>query len=155
MRHPGYRPLQTGCLYRPYRRPLFGAPARTPRALRLMVWADDAPRPGERLALDVFMADGSTLPTIADVAWVDAQPPGGWARYRVGLEVAPASEAGLRALEQLVAEVDLRPSPAAEERPHQQRGDAARVVVEVRGGDAEGRGAARGGDEAAAEDVPG
>lgn len=157
MRSSGFRPLQTGCMYRPYRRPLFGASARSrsQRPLHVSVWADEAPKPGACLALDVFMADGSTLPTLADVAWVDPQPPGASARYRVGLSVFPPNDAGLRSLEQLVADSDAPPpSPPPEEGPDEERDDAAGVVVQVRGSDTEGARAPRGGDEAAAEEVP-
>lgn len=136
MRSTGYRSLHTGCLYRPYRRPLFGSSLRTrsSRALHVMVWADEAPRSGACLSLDVFLPDGSTLPTIADVIWVEPQPEGACAKYRVGLSVFPPNDAGLRSLEQLVVDGDaVPPSAPSPRRPGAQRAGAA--VVEARGED--------------------
>lgn len=152
----GYRTLHTGCMYRPYRRPLFGSSLRTraSRALHLMVWADEAPRSGACLSLDVFLPDGSTLPTLADVIWVEPQPEGASAKFRVGLSVFPPNEAGLRSIEQLVVEGDAPPSAPSAERPHQERADAAGIVVEERRREAERPGPPRRADEAAADEVP-
>lgn len=157
MRSTGYRSLHTGCLYRPYRRPFFGSSLRTraSRALHLMVWTDEPPRAGACLSLDVFMADGSTLPTLADVIWVEPQPEGACAKYRVGLAVFPPNEAGLHSLEQLVVDGDAAPpSPPASKRPHEERADAPRVVVEEHRREPEGLRPPRRGDEAPAEEVP-
>jgi len=155
MRLTGYRALHTGCMYRPYRRPLFAASMRTrsSRALHLMVWTDDAPKLSACLALDVFMADGSAMPTLADVMWVERQPIGAPAKFRVGLSVYPPTDAGLRSLEQLVVDTDL-PRASSTEGPEEERQDSVRVVVEMNRLDAERRRALRGADEAAAQDVP-
>ena len=100
----GYRDLVAASLCRPWRPPLFGArePLLTP-SLRVMVWTDDAEhQEGDRLTLDVFPRDGTSLKLRARVDWLLAQPADGPARYRLGLTVHVESDAARDVLERLL-----------------------------------------------------
>lgn len=102
----GYRQLQTACMYRPFHQPLFSGtmPTQTERAVRVMVWTDEAPPVGSRLGLDVFRGDGTTLESIAEVAWVTPVPRATPARFRLGLSVHPQTDPALTELEQLLGD---------------------------------------------------
>lgn len=102
----GYRQLQGASWYRPFHQPLFSTstPTFSARALKVMVWTDEAPPVGARLGLDVLRSDGTTLESIADVAWVDPQPAATPARFRLGLAVFTQTDPGLDELEQLLAD---------------------------------------------------
>lgn len=102
----GYRELQSPSLYRPWQQPLFGssAPRRTARALRVMVWTDEAPAVGAHLSFDVLRRDGTTVESIAEVAWVAPQPSAKPARFRLGLTVFAQTEPSLQELERLLAD---------------------------------------------------
>lgn len=103
---PGYRQLQTASMYRPFHQPLFAnsMPPQCPRALRVMVWTDEAPAVGTRLGLDVFRGDGTTLESIAHVAWIAPQPKPAPALFRMGLAVFAQTDPGLEELERLLAD---------------------------------------------------
>ncbi|MDP1824206.1 MAG: hypothetical protein Q8L48_13215 [Archangium sp.] len=105
-RADGYRALQSPSMYRPWHQPLFGHSAleQTTRALRVMVWTDEAPEVGARLGFDVFRHDGSTVESLAQVAWVDHQPGDAPARYRLGLSVFAQCGLHFDELEELLAE---------------------------------------------------
>ena len=91
---------------RPRYRPLFASsvPAETARSVRLMVWSDDKHAIGDRLYVDVFPGNGTTLELTARVSWVDPQPTEAPARFRLGLAVFAPHEAVLDAVEQLLAD---------------------------------------------------
>lgn len=102
----GYRELQSPSLYRPWQQPLFGsnAPRISSRLLRVMVWTDEAPAVGTRLSFDVLRHDGTTMESIAEVAWVAPQAAENPARFRLGLAVFAQTEPSLDELERLLAE---------------------------------------------------
>ena len=106
IRTTGFRQLQSASMYRPFHEPLFAGqqPTTSTRPLRVMVWTDEAPEVGSRVGLDVFRPDGSTLESIAEVAWVDPQPRPSPARFRLGLSVFPRNDPGLEELERLLAD---------------------------------------------------
>lgn len=108
MRAPrtGYRELQSPSLYRPWHQPLFGssAPRRATRALRVMVWTDEAPAVGTHLNFDVIRHDGTTVEAIAEVTWVDPQPAAEPARFRLGLAVFAQTQPSLEELERLLGD---------------------------------------------------
>lgn len=100
----GYRELQSPSLYRPWQKPLFGstAPRTTTKLLRVMVWTDEPPAVGTRLSFDVVRHDGTTMESIAEVAWVAPQLQANPARFRLGLAVFAQTEPHLEELERLL-----------------------------------------------------
>lgn len=102
----GYRHLQTASMYRPFYEPLFSGqqPTQVARPVRVMVWTDEAVEVGSRLGFEVFRGDGTTLESIADVAWVEPQPRPSPARFRLGLAVFARTDPGQEALERLLEE---------------------------------------------------
>lgn len=101
----GYRELQRPSLYREWHEPLFhsSVPTRTGRALKVIVWADEAPGLGAQVTLEVLRLDGSLVESLAEVTWVEPQPRGAPAPYRLGLCVFAQSEPALEVLESLLS----------------------------------------------------
>ncbi len=50
----------------------------------LRVYADDAPKTGDRLELELFLPDQSEVTCTVEVVWVEALPEGAPARFDVG-----------------------------------------------------------------------
>jgi hypothetical protein len=50
-------------------------------------YADERVPPGRLLEMDVFLRDGSTLTALVEVEWCDSLPPGGPARFDVGMRI--------------------------------------------------------------------
>jgi hypothetical protein len=101
----GYRELLSPSLYRPWQQPLFGstAPRTTSKLVRVMVWTDEPPAVGTRLSFDVVRHDGTTMESIAEVAWVAPQNTASTpARFRLGLAVFAQTEPHLEELERLL-----------------------------------------------------
>lgn len=49
------------------------------------IYSDDQLRPGDRLELDLFLPDDTTLSSKGEVVWIHELPPGSPARYDVGV----------------------------------------------------------------------
>jgi c-di-GMP-binding flagellar brake protein YcgR len=49
------------------------------------IYSDDQLEPGDRLELDLFLPDDTTLSTKGQVVWVHELPPGSPARFDVGV----------------------------------------------------------------------
>jgi hypothetical protein len=66
----------------------------------LRAYSDDAQAPGTRVELELFLPAGAPVTVVAEVAWVQALPPGGPARFDVGMRfllVPPADLDRIRA----------------------------------------------------------
>lgn len=71
--------------FRFFRRRRKSAPNAQAEGIR--VYTDEEPKPGSFLEMEVFLPDGTSVLCKAEVAWVDALPHGGPARFDVGLEL--------------------------------------------------------------------
>jgi hypothetical protein len=61
----------------------------------LRAYSDDVQTPGTRVELELFLPKGEPAVVLAEVAWVQELPPGGAARFDVGLRFLHVSEADL------------------------------------------------------------
>jgi c-di-GMP-binding flagellar brake protein YcgR len=57
------------------------------------IFSDDVLEPGDRLELDLFLPDDTTLSTKGQVVWIHELPPGAPARYDVGVRFDAMDEA--------------------------------------------------------------
>lgn len=69
------------------------------------IYSDERQSEGTELVLDLFLPDGSSLECKARVVWTETLPPGGVARYEVGLAFTDVpAEAGSRLQAVLVSD---------------------------------------------------
>ena len=72
---------------RPIGQPLFGRRKAVEVSLGgLRIYADDAPKAGDRLELELFLPDQTELVCTVEVVWVDDLPEGSPARHDVGVK---------------------------------------------------------------------
>jgi PilZ domain len=75
-------------LCRPIGRPLFGGDQRAIdiSAGGVRLYSDEKLKPGDRLELELFLPDGSSVTCATEVVWEDELPQGSPARYDVGVK---------------------------------------------------------------------
>ena len=72
---------------RPIGQPLFGRRKAVDVSLGgLRIYADDPPKAGDRLELELFLPDQTELMCTVEVVWVDDLPDGSPARHDVGVK---------------------------------------------------------------------
>ena len=62
----------------------------------MRIFSDDLLKIGQRLEIELLVADGDALQFTTRVVWIETLPPGGHARYDVGLEFLHVED-GVRA----------------------------------------------------------
>ena len=65
----------------------------------LRAYSDEAHLPGTRVELELLLPGGDPAVVLAEVAWVQPLPPGGPARFDIGLRFILVSSADLRRIE--------------------------------------------------------
>jgi len=65
----------------------------------LRAYSDEVQTPGTRVELELFLPAGEPAVVLAEVAWVQALPPGGPARFDVGLRFLLVSSADVQRIE--------------------------------------------------------
>ena len=89
-----YLRLQAPVFCRPAGRPLFSRRRTTDISLGgVRVYADEAPVPGDRLDLELFLPDETALGCTVEVVWVEPLPDGAPARFDVGARFVKLAEA--------------------------------------------------------------
>lgn len=77
---------------RPLGRPLFGRRRANDVSLGGMrLYADEAPKPGDRLELELFLPDQSEITCRTEVVWVEELAQGAPARFEVGVKFVDVS----------------------------------------------------------------
>jgi len=72
---------------RPIGQPLFGRRKAVDVSLGgLRIYADDPPKAGDRMELELFLPDQTELACTVEVVWVDDLPEGSPARHDVGVK---------------------------------------------------------------------
>jgi hypothetical protein len=80
-----YLRLKAPVFCRPVGRPLFSRRQTNDISLGgVRVYADEAPAPGDRLELELFLPDESALTCTVEVVWIESLPDGSPARFDVG-----------------------------------------------------------------------
>ena len=69
----------------------------------LRVFADEQHTIGERLEMDLYLPDGSSVTIITEVVWVDTLEAGAAAKFDVGLRYIDLTPDDYRALDQVLA----------------------------------------------------
>jgi hypothetical protein len=91
-----YPRLQAPVFCRPLGKPLFGRRKAIDISLGgVRLYADEAPNPGERLELELFLPDHSELTCRVEVVWVEPLGMGAPARFDVGVKfvgISPVDE---------------------------------------------------------------
>jgi hypothetical protein len=90
-----FRRVQAPVLCRPIGRKLFGArdkgDAIDISQGGLRIYADDPMSPGDRLEIELFLPDGSTVECEVEIVWVEELTMGQPARFDMGLRFLDAS----------------------------------------------------------------
>jgi len=68
----------------------------------IRVFSDEWLNVGERLELEFFLPDGSTVDAAAKVVWIKEMPPGSEAVYDVGLEFVELGESAREKLKSVL-----------------------------------------------------
>jgi hypothetical protein len=77
--------LKAPVFCRPVGRPLFARRQTNDISLGgVRVYADEAPAPGDRLELELFLPDETALTCTVEVVWIEPLPDGAPARFDVG-----------------------------------------------------------------------
>jgi hypothetical protein len=70
----------------------------------LRAFSDDKHKTGERLELELFLPDKSTVTVVAEVVWVQQLPDGSPARFDVGLRYVDVGPEELERLAQVLSD---------------------------------------------------
>lgn len=88
-----YLRLKAPVFCRPTGRPFFARRQANDISLGgVRVYADEAPTPGDRLELELFLPDESALECTVEVVWVEPLPEGSPARFDVGARFVKLDE---------------------------------------------------------------
>jgi hypothetical protein len=69
----------------------------------LRVYSDDEHRPGDRLEFELALPRGEAVEFIGQVVWVETLPPGGPARFDVGIEFVEVPPGNLERIARVLA----------------------------------------------------
>lgn len=70
----------------------------------LRAFSDDKHKPGERLELELFLPDQSSVTVIAEVVWLQELPAGSPARFDVGMRYVDVEPEDLERLAQIMSD---------------------------------------------------
>ena len=96
-----YRRVQAPVYCRPMGKPLFGrekTKAIDISAGGLRIYTDDEMKRGDRLELELFLPDGSSIVTAVEIVWVDHLDSNAPARYDMGLKFIDPESGALEKL---------------------------------------------------------
>jgi hypothetical protein len=104
-----YARIRAPVFCRPIGKPFFG-PKQEPidiSAGGLRIYADEPMTPGDRLEIELFLPDATTVVSEVEIVWVDQLPEGSPARFDMGLKFLEGSE---EQMERLTAVLEQGPS---------------------------------------------
>jgi hypothetical protein len=106
-----FRRVQAPVVCRPLGRPLFGRhgqPAVDISQGGIRLYSDEPLEPGERLEIELFLPDQSTITCQVELVWIDTLTANGPAKYDAGMKFIDAPPEVLERLAAVLERVDVK-----------------------------------------------